>query len=416
MQKYKTKFYNFLRWSEKYTKTDIVFLFKSGSWMMLGHVVTTALSFLMVIIFANKLSPETFGSYKYILSFIGILAIPTLPGVGTAIAQSVALGNEGSFIPTLKTKIKWGFLGTLFGLGISIYYYINQNNTLAISFALISLFIPFMESFGIYTNYLHGKKLFGYMSRYDIYSSLIASLILITTVFLTKNLFVLIFVFLVSWTLIRLIYLKLTLKNFKPNNQKDSNIINYGKHLSLMNLIGTLSANLDKILLWHYLGAAQVATYILALTIPTNLNSFVRILNRLAFPKLAKQNIVDIKENLLKKILKLSLIVIFVILVYIIFTPFIFKIFFPKYLNAVIYSQILSLILLAQPIALIGTALLAKIKKRELYWLNTLSPIFQIFLLVSLIPPFGILGAVLATLGSKTFRSLLLIYFFKKRI
>ncbi|MBU4536521.1 oligosaccharide flippase family protein [Patescibacteria group bacterium] len=394
----------------------MVYLFEGGSWMASGHIIITILSFVTVIIFANLLSPETYGSYKYILSFIGILAIPALPGMNTAIAQSIAKGNEGSFLPSIKTKIKWGFLSTLFGFVLGGYYYFNGNYTLAISFSLIGIFIPFMESFGLYTNYLHGKKLFNYMSRYDVFSSVIVSLILITTVFITNNLFILIFTFLTSWTLIRFIYLKLTLKNFKPNNQKDPNIINYSKHLSLMTLIGTISSSLDKILLWHYLGAAQVATYILALSIPTNLNGFVRILNRLAFPKLAEQNILDIKNNLLPKILKLSLLVLCIIFIYIIFAPFVFKIFFPKYLNAIIYSQILSFILLAQPIALISTAMLAQTKKRELYWLNTLSPILQIILLISLIPPFGILGAVLATLGSNTFRSILLIYLFKKRI
>ncbi len=414
MRKLKTKFYNFLRWSEKYTKTDMVYLFEGSFWMGLEHFVITLLGLITVVIFANLLSPETYGSYKYILSFIGILAIPALPGMNTAITQSIAKGNEGSFIPSIKIKIKWGFLSTFFGFCFGVYYFFNQNYELAISFTLIGAFIPLMETFGLYINYLQGKKIFSQLSQYNVYSYLITSSILIITVLFTNNLFILLTVYLSSWTLVRLLFFKITLKKFPPNKNKDQNIINYSKHLSLMRLISTLSLSLDKILLWHFLGAAQVATYILASVIPTNLNGLIRILNRLAFPKLAKQNISIIKKTLLPKIFKLSLIVIIIIILYIIFAPFIFKILFPQYLNAILYSQILSLILLIQPITLITTTLTAHIKKKELYLLNIIPPIFQIILLIILIPFFGILGAIFSTLGAKITNSFLLIYFLKK--
>lgn len=414
MEKLKSNIHAFLRWSEKYTKTDMVYLAKGGFWLVGGSITSSLIGFLLTIIFANLLPKETFGSYKYVLSFVGILSIPALPGMGTAIAQTVAQGNEGSFISSLKTKIKWGFLSTIFSFILSSYYYINQNNILAISFFLIGIFIPFMESFGIYSNYLHGKKLFSMQSKFDVFSQLTAGIITTITIFFTKNLFILLFAYLTAWTLVRFIGLNLTLKKFPPNDKKDPSVITYSKHLSLMRVIGTISSSLDKILLWHFLGPIQVATYVLALSIPTHLNNLTRSINRLAFPKLAQQKPDNLKRTLPSKIFRLFVAIIFVVIFYIIFAPLIFKLFFPKYMEAVLYSQIFSIILLAQPISMISTMLGAHSMKKELYWLNTLSPIFYIILQISLIPVFGITGAVFSFVGSKIFESLILIYFIKK--
>lgn len=410
----KSKIHNILRWSEKYTKTDMVYLAHGGFWFTLGQIISSASAFLLTIAFANFLPKETFGTYKYVLSFVGVLSVMAIPGVGTAIARSVAIGKEGSFIPALKTKIKWGFSSAFFSFILAGYYYVNDNISLAISFALIGIFIPLLESFGVYSNYLQGKKFFKSLSKYDIFSQLIASGVIVITVFFTNNLFILLLVYLAIWTLVRFIYLKRTLINFPPNNQIDPQTINYGKHLSLMNIIGTISANLDKILIWKFLGAVQVATYFLALAIPTHINGLLKIANRLAFPKLAKKNIDEIKNTLLSKIIKFSGLSIIIILLYAISAPFIYKIFFPKYTEAIFYSQIFSITILMQPIALISSMLTAHARKKELYFINIISPSSKILLMFFLIPQFGILGAIFALIGSKILDSIVLIYMLKK--
>jgi len=125
IKKTKIRLYNLLRWSQKYTKTDMVYLAKGGSWLTLGQIVSTIASFLSAIAFANLLPRETYGQYKYILSITSILAIPTLAGINTAVIRAIARGYEGSFIPALKTKIKWGLLGGITSIGLAGYYYFS---------------------------------------------------------------------------------------------------------------------------------------------------------------------------------------------------------------------------------------------------------------------------------------------------
>ena len=73
IKKIKEKIYNLLRWSEKYTKTDMVYLAHGGFWLSFGQIISSLSSFLLAIAFANLLPKETYGNYKYILSIASIL-------------------------------------------------------------------------------------------------------------------------------------------------------------------------------------------------------------------------------------------------------------------------------------------------------------------------------------------------------
>ena len=111
MQKLKSKAHNILRWSEKYTKTDMVYLAKGGSWFALGTALSWLISFGTALAFANLIPKETFGAYQYVLSIVGIFGIMTLTGMNTAISRAAARGKDGSLFEALKEKIRWGLLG-----------------------------------------------------------------------------------------------------------------------------------------------------------------------------------------------------------------------------------------------------------------------------------------------------------------
>ena len=120
------KIYKLLRRSEKYTKTDMVYLAKGGFWLTINQIISISSAFLLSIALANLLPKEIYGQYKCIISIFSILAISTLPGMDTAVTRSIAQGNEGSFKQALKTKMKWGLLGALVSLCFAIYYLLQQ--------------------------------------------------------------------------------------------------------------------------------------------------------------------------------------------------------------------------------------------------------------------------------------------------
>ena len=185
----KNKIYKLLRKSEKWTKTDMIYLTKGGFWITTSQVASFILYFLLSIVFANFLPKEIYGTYKFVLSMIALLTIPTLGSMGTAVIQAVARGYEGSLIPAIKEKIKWGSLGFLGSLFLALYYYIQNDHQLFFSFLLISIFIQIFGAFAIYGALLQGRKLFKISSKISIFSNFVSITILIITVLFTNNIY-----------------------------------------------------------------------------------------------------------------------------------------------------------------------------------------------------------------------------------
>jgi O-antigen/teichoic acid export membrane protein len=415
IDKLKTKIYNLLRWSEKYFKTDMIYLARGGFWLTLGQVISSASSFLLAIAFANLLPKETYGTYKYVLSIAGILAIPTLSGMGIAVTQAVARGYEGSLIPALKTKIRWGLFGGLASLILSGYYFYQGNTTLTISFLISAAFLPLMDSFGIYDAFLQGRKLFDISAKYGIISQIIAVIILITTLFFTKNLFFILFVYFFSWTSLRFFFFKLTLKKFLPNQKQDSGTISYGKHLSLIRIIGTIDYQIDRVLIFHYLGAQEVAIYSIAIAPPEQIKSLLKNIGALVFPKLAQKSKEEIRKTIFKKFFTFFIFLIPLTIIYVLFTPFLYKIFFPHYLTSSYYSQIFVLTILFLPFYFLGTIVLQSQKKQaELYQLKISISLIEIILLFIFIHFYGLMGAILVKIISRFIESVFSLWLIKK--
>ncbi len=410
----KNKVINLLNWAQGYLKTDMLYLVKGGFWLFLGQAVTFGTSFVLTWAFANFATKEVFGAYKYILSITAILAVPVLSGMNTALLRAVSAGKEGVLIPVLKTKLKWGILSILGSFGLAIYYFLQGNKELALGLAIAAIFIPLVNSFSLWEQFLSGKKEFKRQNIYKAIVNLANMVALMLAILLKGNIFVILATYFISWAFLHALFFILTYKKYKPKTEVDPKTMRFGKHLSLMSVIGMVDSQLDKIVLWHFLGADQVAIFSIALVMPATLGGVLKIINSLAMPKLSQAKIADLKRTIPKKTFYLFILVLPIVVGYILFAPLLFKIFFPKYIEAVIYTQVAALTLLFFPRALFGTALTAKAQTKALY-MNTiiLSPLYITSLLL-LVPAFGIMGAVLASLALEIGTFILQAIYFRK--
>jgi len=407
----KNKTHHFLIWSQKYTKTDNVYLAKGGFWLTLEQVVLMMAAILLAIAFANLLSPTIYGNYKYIISLVEILAVFALAGMKPAIIQATARGLEGSFYTGFKTKLKWCLLGSLAAIGGAIYYLIQGNYYLSVPLLISAIFLPLMQASRVYGSFLAGRKLFNIGAQYGIATQTIFVIVMIATLFLTKNLFWLIAVYFASNTFLNYFFYLRTKFKFRPNKKEDPKSISYAKHLSFIGVIGRVTGHIDKVLLFTFIGPIEVAVYSFAILIPNQIISILANINSLAFPKLAVKSQEEIRKNLMKKVWQLSFLTVAIIVIYVLIAPFVYKIIFPQYIASIPYSQLFILSLITLPVSLLTTVFQAKMMKKELYLLKT-TGIIQLILLFSLVPLYGILGAILALLGTKVFRVILLFSLF----
>ncbi|MDD5749176.1 MAG: oligosaccharide flippase family protein [Patescibacteria group bacterium] len=403
ISKIKNKIYSLLRRSEKYTKTDMVYLASGGFWLTSGQIVSSAAAFLLAIAFANLLPKETYGVYKYVLSIAGMLAIPTLWGMGTAISQAAARGYDNVLAPAVKTQIKWGLWGGLLGIGTGFYYYLNNNPLLSLSFFAISIFIPFMDPLNSYTSLLLGKKLFKKANKYEIIARISATILIIAALLLTKNIILLLLVYFGSHTLLRLIFFYLTLKQESGKQKEDKEVIKYGKHLSLVKGINLAAGNISNIFLFHFIGSASLAIYSFAIAPMEQLRTLIKIADQIIFPKIAKDNWSIYSFNFfIKKISPFIIILSLISLTYIFIAPLFFKLFFPQYIESVFYSQLYALTIPLTGINSIqDTILKAKRETKKIYLVNIINSISVFIIYLPMIYLWGILGLVWAVIIGK---------------
>ncbi len=401
-EKTKNLIYSLLKKSERYTQTDMIYLAKGGFWLTLGQIISTAASLLLAIAFANLLDPTTYGNYKYILSLVGVLGIFALTGIGTAVTQAVARGLEDSFYTGFKTKLKWGLLGSLVAIGGAIYYWIRGNYLLPIPLLISAIFLPLMLASQIYGSFLVGRRLFSIQVKYSVFSRIVSAGAIITTLLITKNLFWIIAVYFVSNTFLNYSFYLISKRKFQPNKKEDPQTLSYGKHLSLMNVFNQMAFYLDRILVFHYLGAIELAIYQFAIAPPEQIKGLLKNIRPLALPKFSQGKKEEIKKTIFKKMGKLFLFLLPIVAIYIFIAPFLYKIFFPQYLKSVFYSQLFILSLLCVPFSFLGIIILQSQKaQKQLYQLNIFSSITKIIILFLFVYFYGLLGVILARIISR---------------
>lgn len=393
----RNKFNDFLQWSGRYVKADMLYLTRSSFWLILAQVVASLSSFFLAVAFANLVPKEVYGTYKYILSLAGVLVVFTLTGMNIAVTQAVARGYEGMLKKAFWEQIKWNSVLLVVGIIGSAYYFWSGDRVIAISFLLIGILSPLYNSANTYISFLNGKKDFKHAAKYNTMAVVATTIAVFVTMLATKNVLWLVavyFIFLAGTNLFFYIY---TFRKYRPNSLTDEKSISYGKHLSLINVVGIMANYFDSIFVFQYLGAVNLAIYSLAVAPINQMNNLSKIGATIIVPKFAERPIKDVSRVLYKRVFLFFIIGAIIAGVYILAAPLLFKMLFPKYLSSVIFSRLfagcLALRMLLAPLLAASQAKLTALPKKWLY--GVIAP--QLALIISfvfLIKRYELYGAI----------------------
>lgn len=372
----------------------------SGSfWLSIGQGVSALLSLLTAYAFANWIPKETYGTYKYVLSIVALLTIASLPDMATAIIQAAAKNEEGAYRAALRTKFRYGMLGAAAACVFAIYYFANGNKVLGTSFLLAAPFIPLIDTFALWSAYLGGRKLFKETVLINMLVQAAISLSLFLVLYSTADLSTIIFIYFAStalfmyaghsWSSKRHLEMRLEGEAKKT--------VAFGRHLSLINIFGTVAAQMDSVLMWHYLDPVRLASYSFAIATTNPAKRYMKTVFSLAQPKFSEKDTATLKATIHHKVLRSLLLFIPITIAYIAIVPIAYHLFFPKYLETIPYAQALGLIFLFFPFKLYSTALITRENKRATYFLIVSGSVTRVLMLLVFIPLWGIWGAILTT-------------------
>jgi len=376
-------------------RIDLKYYLKSGFWISLSNFWTLIAQLLVSFAYANFLPIYVFGIYKYITSTAAILGSVTLTGMNTAITQAVANGKTGTFHKSIKYQLKWNVIYLLASCLMGSYYFILNNQLLGFAFVILGIIQPLSFVGNTYIAYLHGIKDFQRFSKYSIATVSVTSFFTIVATYLFQNVIILLLANFGVTMLFNSLWLIICLKRADKSNV-DLDSIKYGRYLSYNNVLCTIASYSDYILVYHLLGPESLAIYAFATLLPDTLRSLSKNISQAALPRLAGEKTQGYFDNIPRKsIILLSILGIMTVAYYFI-SPFIINHIFPQYNSMIKISQIYSLSLLASVNIIPVTLMLAKKKSKQIYTFTITGSVAQIVLNISLIPLFGIYGAIVA--------------------
>jgi len=381
-------------------KTDMVYLARGGFWLSLAMAVSMVGGFGLSLAFGNLVSPEVFGMYKFVFSLAGLFGTIALTTIGTTVTQAVARGFDGALKQGFKTDLLWSIPSLALTLAAAAYYFWNGNNVIALSLFIAALGTPLLSASNLYSSFLQGKRDFRRNTLYGFAIDIVPPLCLVGIMLSSARDYVpaYVAVYFAVMVALSLYFYTRTIAAYRPKDNADPDLLRNTLHLSGMSIFGRAVTYIDKILIFHFLGPVQLAIYTFAAAPSQYVLRLNGMFRTLAFPKLAARDIPSLKASLPHKIALHFLVAVIVTTLYVLLIPYFFQLLFPQYIESIPYAQALGLLILSTPGMWLGQTLIAHMRKRELYVMNTIHPIVKITLYVIFIPLYGMWGVVYATL------------------
>ncbi len=403
---------------KKYIRFDTDYVIKSGSWLMLSYVFTILSVLATTYVFANYVSPTVYGEYKYLLTIGVLLSSFTLTGLATAITQGTAKKIPVFFKYATKIGLRYELNISLLAIVGSTYYYFNNDTGLALSLLAIAIFQPLFNNSNLVFSYLQGKEAFRTSTFAHISKITITGITTVISAIYFEDPLILLLTYLITNIVINYMVQIFTESPGPHNSSADSDevkrLIRYAKHTSVRNIFTGIAGQIDKILIFQNLNAADLAVYTFATALPEQFKSITKSINTMLIPRFSRHEEIDIKKNMVSKTVIYFFILVIMVMSYILIAPYIFKIFFPAYQESIFLSQVFSLATLFSIGGLPYSALQAKVKNKKLYNVEVGGALVQTVSMILLFIPYGLLGVVIGRLIGRAYTMLISYYLFFK--
>lgn len=370
---------------------------------------TTFISWIMslvsVIAFANLLNPEAFGTYQYILATVTIIGTISLTGVINAIIRAIGK-NELHFLGSAKQLILYGSLPAV-GISVCVgsYYMYMSNYGFGLSIVLGTIcYLATLAQYRFNAMYLAlGETKTAYIIPKM--HSIAPIVLVVPSLFFTQSAPILATIYFASTLLAFLIgsyWLKMSDRekqlytNSEPiSDYRNRELTNFSVHQSVITLLNTISAHIDKVIVFQILGPQQTALYFIATSIPNRFRSIVKQFETIVFARFAKHNLHAVSSKMFFRFTTALLLIFPLFIIYLFISPWLFSMLLPQYTEAVFLSQIFSITLLAGALIIPQSTLKAHGTTESLYQNAIVFTTIKVLLLTLGAYYYGTIGAIL---------------------
>jgi O-antigen/teichoic acid export membrane protein len=333
----------FKDWISGLSKFNLFYFIKNSPPLFISNLISSGSAFLLAYIFAHYATQEIYGQYQYIFSILGIMALFSLPGVNTAIAQSSARDFDSVLREGTKLRLKSALIGSAALILIASYFYlIRADQNLSMSLVIAAILFPTYYGLNTSLSFLQGKQRF---LSFSVMQSLLLSLPILATiiiVLLNCEFKYVIMTRLGTTSLLNFVFLRFTQARYVKNSRIDKGAPSYGKHTSAIGVLGTFHYNLSSLVIGTFLGFKDLAVFSIGDLIRKELQGLIGIYYAQIFPKLAIKSdrgaLRVLMQSFKYTIPALALLCLFIMLILPIVIPLLFTM---EYAESVLYAQLL---------------------------------------------------------------------------
>lgn len=390
---------SFFTFLERKLKTNARVHAKNSLLLATGSFIASLAGLGVNILFANVLSKETFGDYRYILGLLNVFNSFTLTGMNVAVVQAVAKGYEGALRASINDQLKWAIPHTLGGFIAAAIFYVNGQPTAALCLALIAAIMPVSNAFNTYTAFLQGKKAFkaftvsNMVQAFAVYSAIAVALLA------TKHIVIITLANIGATLASNLILHAYTLRTYKPNDRTEADTLAYGRKISLLWGLRLAADQVETFLIHGMLGPVSLAAFAVITTIPERLKGFIKIGPSVVLPDYANRRLSEIVPPLRKKLLLLTLGLGIVTIGYVALCPPVFRLIYPTYADIIPLAQLYGMSFLFGLWSIPLTILFSQKESETLSGILAISSVLQAAMMAIGLFMGGLLGAVIGKLS-----------------
>ena len=391
----KSKVKLLISWVGRLLGFDAAYFAKNSFWVSFKNGVGMLVGFCLSIAWARLASKQVYGQYTFVLSIMYLLTFLSVPRFNFALSQAVAKGYEGALKQTTKVSFLGSLVAGLAFLAVASRYFYLGDPGLGYSFIWVAIFFPLLFGLKTYDHFLIGKRRFDRSAQFAALSSVLTGISLI----LALRLPILVFLYLLINGGGNVVFWNYT-RSLVRNKKKDPDVVRFGMYLTGLSLAAMLMSRFGQVLLNQFQGAEMLATYTIAMVIPSAIQNQLQNLIDVAKIKVAdrgRQQLVGVWRRHGWKWLGLGLGT--AALLWLTLPVVIPLIYSNKYNDAVIYAQVASLALILWPVnTFIGELVVLEKKKKIIALSHFIPSVPSMILLPLMISRWGIWGALVVNL------------------
>ncbi len=386
--------------------------FRDAFWSNLNQLFLSIFFFAFSILLARYSGQYVLGFYLFIMALFGFLSVVAIPGTRTMIIKCVSKNQDKIYSKATKLS----FLYSLIGIPILIFiggFYFKKDPALGFSLIFLSLFFPFYTGLQTWNSFLKGKGKFKLLTKLNGLKFVTELVILFLLVFYIKNAFIIVLIYLLLESFFNLCFYFLVLPK-KTNGDLDNSWKKNSFYLTIMDISSIIFGKADLIIVGSLLSVTELAIYGIVMKIIDLFLKMIKSSVESILPRIYGDPNLKLK-SFYRPFLLCVIISIFLSLL----IGFPIKFFYgASFSSAIFLSRIYLFSLPLYFVMSVTNNFLIKFNlTKEINYIRIASSVIVIFFYLILIPLFGLIGGVIASLVYLFFNALMnLVMIFVKKI